>query len=317
MKYDIYFHGGCFDGAASAAMLLWFLRRRGDSYGKFIPLTHPINKKWWRKLSSQKPFAVVDITYHPKAAIWFDHHPTTFIDKKWEKNFKNDQWHQLDTKSPSCAGLIYRHFTKILKIKPPKYIREMARWLDITDGAGFKNVKEALSLKPPAMQIAKSFVDMKPPVSYAKLLILALSKIPLAKVARLKPVRKRFLKHKIGMKKSWPEIKKRLVLKNSVSILYGMSKRLTAARFAPYYFYPKSKYSVRMLKRGKFFILSVGINPWNRPKNQAHIGRYLEKSFANAISAGGHSVAGAISFRTKKESLEAAVKIADYLNKHV
>ena len=317
MKYDIYFHGGCFDGAASAAMLLYFLRLRGDSYGKFIPLTHPVNKKWWRKLKMKNPSAIVDITYHPGAAIWFDHHPTTFIDKKLEKNFRPDLWHELNTKSPSCAGLIYRHLTKKLKTTPPKYIQDLAHWLDITDGAGFKNVKEALSLKPPAMQIAKSFIDLKPPVSYAKLLIFALSKMPLAKVARLKQVRKRFLKHKLGFKKSWPEIKKRLVLKNNVSILYGMSKRLTAARFAPYYFYPKSKYSVRMLRRGKFFILSVGINPWNRPKNQAHIGRYLEKGFINAVSAGGHSVAGAAAFKTEKEALEAASKIADYLNKHV
>ena len=317
MKYDIYFHGGCFDGAASAAMLLWFLRQRGDSYGKFIPLTHPIDKKWWRKFSSKNQFAVVDITYHPKAAIWFDHHPTTFIDKKWEKNFKPDLWHQLDTKSPSCTSLIYRHLIKNFKIRQPQYIAELARWLDITDAAGFKNVKEALSIKPPAMQIAKSFVDLKPPVSYAKLVILALSELPLAKVAKLKGVRKRFLKHKNGIKKSWPEIKKRLVLKDKVAILYGMSKRLTAARFAPYYFYPKSKYSVRMLKRGKFFVLSVGINPWNRPKNQAHIGKYLEKQFTNAAGAGGHSVAGAAAFKTKPEALEAAITIADYLNKHV
>ena len=317
MKYDIYFHGGCFDGAASVATLLYFLRLRGDSYGKFIPLTHPVNKNWWKKLKMKNPSAIVDITHHPLAAIWFDHHPTTFIDKKWEKNFKPDLWHQLNTKSPSCTSLIYRHLTKNFKIRPPKYITELARWLDITDAAGFKNVKEALSLKPPAMQIAKSFVDLKPPASYAKSVILALSESPLAKVAKLKEVRKRFLKHKNGIKKSWPEIKKRLVLKDKVAILYGMSKRLTAARFAPYYFYPESKYSVRILKRGKFFVLSVGINPWNRPKNQAHIGRYLEKSFSNAVSAGGHSVAGAAAFKTKKEALEAVSKIADYLNNHV
>ena len=312
MKYDIYFHGGCFDGVASAAMLLYFLRQRGNSYGKFIPLTHPVNKKWWKKLKMQNHSIITDILYHPKAKIWFDHHPTTFIDKKWEKNFKSDQWHVLNIKSPSCTGLIYRHLTKVLKVRPSKYIKDLAYWLDITDGARFKNVKEALSLKPPAMQIAKSFIDLKPPVSYAKLLILALSKMPLAKVAKLKEVRKRFLKHKRGIKKSWPEIKKRLVLKDKVAILYGMSKRLTAARFAPYYFYPKAKYSIRILKRGKFFVLSVGINPWNRPKNQAHIGKFLAKQYGG----GGHAVAGSASFKKKSDALRETLKIADYLNKH-
>lgn len=312
MKYDIYFHGGCFDGAASAAMLLWFLRQRGDGYGKFIPLTHPVDKKWWKSLKMKRSSAVVDIIYHPKAAIWFDHHPTTFIDKKWEKNFRPDLWHKLDAKSPSCAGLIYRHLTKTLKIKPPKYIKELAHWADYIDRARFKSVKEAMGFKPAALRVAKSFVDKKPPLSYAKLLIKALSEKPLGFVDKLKPVCKRFLKHKRDFKKAMPEIKKRLVLRGKATILYGMQRRLAGARFAPYYFYPKSKYSVRILRRDNKYVLSVGQNPWNPPR-RPRIGQYLEKKYGG----GGHSVAGSATFKTKNEALEAVIKIADYLNKHV
>ena len=322
MRYDIYFHGGCFDGAASAAMLLYFLRLRGDDYGKFIPLTHPINKKWWKKLKPKNQMAIVDIIYHPKAAIWFDHHPTTFIDKKWEKNFKNDKNHVLNDGSPSCTGLIYRHFTKKFppkadkplaeKIGPPKRIKNLAHWADIIDRARFGSAKEAMGFGSAALRIAKSFVDKKPSLDYAKLLIKALSEKPLAFVEKFKPVRTRFLKHKRDLKKSLPEIKKRLVLRGKVVVLYGMEKRLAGARFASYYFYPQAKYSVRILKRDNNYVLSVGQNPWNPPKRPM-IGQYLEKKYGG----GGHSVAGSAAFTKKSDALREALNIADYLNKHV
>ena len=319
MKYDIYFHGNCFDGAASAATLSHFLKLRGDSYGKFIPLTHPVNKKWWRKLKMKSPSAVVDITYHPRAKIWFDHHPTTFIDKRWEKDFKasdikllTSNFKILDTKSPSCTGLIFRHFTKNFEIKAPKHIKELAKWADIIDRARFKNAREAMGFQQAALRIAKSFVDKKPSLSYAKLLIKALSEKSMIFIDKLKPVRIRFLKHKRDFKKSMPEIKKHLVLRGKVTILYGMNKRLAGARFASYYFYPQSKYSVRILKRGNKHVLSVGQNPWNPPRHP-RIGQYLEKKYGG----GGHSVAGSAAFTKKNDALREALNIADYLNKHV
>src|SRR3989344_1206192 len=117
MKYDIYFHANCLDGAASAAVLKYFLNLQGDDFENYVPLKHPVNKNKWKKLKAKNPIAITDILYHPKAAIWFDHHPTSFMDKKWEKRFKPDKWHVLDTKSPSCTGLILRTISRYFKLK--------------------------------------------------------------------------------------------------------------------------------------------------------------------------------------------------------
>lgn len=317
MKYDIYFHGGCFDGVASAAILKYFLNLRGDDFRKYIPMTHPIDKNEWKKNSMKNPSSITDILYHPKAAIWFDHHPTAFMDKKWKKNFRKDKWHAFDISSPSCSGLIYRHFTKYLKIKAPKYIKDLAHWADITDSANFVSPKAAFDMKPPAMQIG-FYLDSADtlPASRQKLLINLLSKKALDKVANQSWLKKDFLKYKKKLEKSLKIMKNKLVFFKNTVFLENLKRELTGTRFAPYYFYPKSNYSIRLSTRGKFYVVSAGLNKWNPPKRQANIGNFLKKNY-NQISAGGHSFAGSASFKTKKEALEAIPKIIAYLNKHV
>lgn len=312
MKYDIYFHGGCFDGVASAAMLLWFLRQRGDSYGKFIPLTHPVNKKWWKSLKMQRPSAITDILYHPKAKIWFDHHPTTFIDKKWEKNFKKDGWHVLDTKSPSCTGLIYRHLTKVLKIKPPKYIKELAYWADILDGKLFllKSPAKVFDFRIPALRVFYS-IHSGETIAYQKTLINALSNYSLEQVARSESVRSRFSKHKAKFKKSLPLFRKSIAVKDNVIVVDDSKNLLRGMKFMEYKYYPKLPYSVRILKRGNIFALDVGENPWHL-SNKVHIGNFLRKNFGG----GGHQYVGGAQFKTKGQALKAAEKTIEYLNKH-
>ncbi len=313
MKYDIYFHGGCFDGVASAAMLLWFLRQRGDSYGKFIPLTHPVNKKWWKSLKMEHPSAIVDILYHPKAKIWFDHHPTTFIDKKWEKNFQPDLWHQLETKSPSCTGLIYRYLTKNFKVKFPKYLKELAYWTDITDRANYKSAKEAFNLKPPAIQLGY-YLDSLSQMSVArhKSLINFLNKESISFVVRKSWIRNGILRFKKRFERSFPKTKEKMTLFGNTVFLENLKRELAGTRYASYYFYPKSNYSMRFTKHGETFVLSVGVNPWHKPKNPARIGQFLEKNYGG----GGHAYAGAAPFKNKKDALAAVEKITAYLNKH-
>lgn len=313
MKYYIYFHGGCFDGVASAAMLLYFLRLQGDEYSKFIPLTHPIDKKWWKNLKMKNPSAIVDISYHPKAAIWFDHHPTAFIEKTWEKKFRGNKWHVLDIKSPSCTGLIYRHLTKVLKVKPPKYISDLVKWADKIDRALFSSPKEAMSLKEPALQVSRSMFERNPPLSYQKYLIHTLSSASLKDISKLPKVKSRFLKYKKEFRKSLPKLRKSIKLIGKVAFADYVGKKLIGMRFAPYYFYPKIHYSMRLIKYGNNFIISAGLNKWNAPKKLANIGKFLEKKYGG----GGHAYAGSASFRTKKEALFEAKKIADYLNMNV
>ncbi len=86
MKYDIYFHND-FDGRASAAVMLAFLRSRGDDIEHYIPIKYDVIPKWIddkflekNKLFKGKhsPAIIVDFPYHPQAAFWFDHHIRPF-----------------------------------------------------------------------------------------------------------------------------------------------------------------------------------------------------------------------------------------------
>src|SRR5271155_4749866 len=109
MLYDIYFHND-FDGRASAAVMLAFLRSRGDDIEHFIPVKYDIipvgTKKQWlddkflekNKLFRGKhnPAIIVDFPYHPQAAFWFDHHLRPFRKPGWEKKFKSDREHRYD-----------------------------------------------------------------------------------------------------------------------------------------------------------------------------------------------------------------------------
>src|SRR5882672_7372494 len=101
MLYDLYFHDD-FDGHAASAVVLAFLRSRGDDAGHFVPVKYDIIPEWLDEdfFNKHKLFkgkrnlaVVVDFPYHPKAAFWFDHHLLPFRKKVWGDKFKPDQSH--------------------------------------------------------------------------------------------------------------------------------------------------------------------------------------------------------------------------------
>lgn len=315
MKYDIYFHGGCFDGAASAAVLLYFLRKRGDGYRNYKPQLYPVNEKKWRAMKLRYPSIIVDYLYHPRAAIWFDHHPTTFIDKRWEKNFRPDEWHCIVAPYPSSTGLLVRHLQKHFGFKPPAHLRELAYWLDIIDSAGFSSSRQLYNFKLPAIQIMTALdyeAKQKLSLSFYKKLIGDLSRYPLKRVAKMTRIRKNCKTYYKLFRKSLPVFKKSMVLRKNTVILDASAPNLVGARFIGFHYHPKAEYGIRIIKSGNNFSLGIGENPWHRPRKKRHIGRFLRKTFGS--SSGGHQYVGAARFRTKSEALQAIEKILKFLN---
>src|SRR3989344_592752 len=161
MKYDIYFHND-FDGRASAAVMLAFFISRGDTVARFLPVDYTIKPHWTKEDFFKKkniaggagnPAVVVDFLYHPGATFWFDHHETTFKQASWEKRFKPDRSHRIDAAYPSCCHLVLDSLVKGFGFKPPSHIRELARWLDVVDGAFYKSARQTIEMKEPALQI--------------------------------------------------------------------------------------------------------------------------------------------------------------------
>jgi hypothetical protein len=258
----------------------------------------------------------LDYLYHPSAAIWFDHHPTAFIDKKWEKNFKPDKWHCFVAPYPSCTGLLVNYLKKHFGFRPPAHIRELARWLNIIDAAAFSSPRQLYNFKLPAIQIMNAIdyeAKQSISLSFYKKFINYLSKFSLKRVARIPRINKNFKIYRRLFRKSVPILKKSMsIRKNTVIIDASSGRNLVGARFIGFYYFPKAEYGIRILKHGKILALGVGENPWNRPKKKRHIGKFLRKTFGS--SSGGHQYVGVSRFKTRSEALKAIEKILKFLN---
>ena len=308
MKYAIYFHGECDDGIASAAVLSYILRQRGDSVSTLVPMSFPRTPTIWKKTRFKKPFAIVDFLYHPDAAIWFDHHPTEFFVTEWKRDFISDDMRMLDATRPSCTGFIVAHARTIGSVLPKRF-SELARWLDIFDAARFKSPKEALRLRYPAEQIHAALSEDNSE-SFQRFLVVQLRDRSLAEVARHPRVRKQFLAYKKKFDRSIAELRTRFVVENGVAFADVSDRSLVGSRFAAFLFYPRLRYVVRLVRHARYEI-SVGSNPWRRPKNGVHIGNLLRERYGG----GGHQYVGGAGFPTKAKALQAAREIVQYLQR--
>src|SRR5271170_6585603 len=170
MNYDISFHND-FDGRASAAIVLAFLRSRGDDIEHYVPIKYDIIPQWLNEKFLEKhkifrdgqrarhnPAIIVDFPFHPQAAFWFDHHIRPFRKPGWEKKFKPDESHRFAPEYRSACHLVYDSLSEGFGWKPPAHLRELVKWLDIIDFANYKSAKQTIEMKEPALQ-ANVFIE--------------------------------------------------------------------------------------------------------------------------------------------------------------
>lgn len=301
MKYDIYFHND-FDGRASAAVFLDFLKTRGDEAGGFFAVDHGDKRALdWEAViaNSKNPVAIFDFYYHPKAVFFFDHHKTTFKNPKWEKSFKATKFRVLKPDYLSCCHLVVDSLRKDFRYKPPKHIREMAKWLDVVDGARYKSPAQTIELKEPALQV-DAYIDAHShegdPIEW---LIKDLSKKSLAGIAKNKAVGKATATLKKKIKAGLDFQRRHLQVYDKVAFV-DLSANIYRVRFGPHYIYPKLTYIITMLKSGSSFRISVGGNPWRRSSCECDLGILVRKRYGG----GGHKYAAGIAgIKSKKEAL--------------
>lgn len=311
MKYDIYFHDD-FDGRASAAVMLSFLHSRGDKIEHFVPVNFDIQDQWLKEgffkkhkffRGKRNPAIVVDFLYHPKAAFWFDHHPTTFKRWDWEKKFRPNKFRNWDPEYPSCCSQVFSKLVKHFGFKPPRHLKELAKWLDIVDGARYKSARQVIEMKEPALQIAE-FIDRESTKSSLAWLIELLAQKSVKKVSRLPKIRKTVGKMHAEMKKARNYCGKTMKIFGKVAVV-DASKNISfreQLRFMPFYLRSDIAYAIRIKKIGKKPAISFGANPWRPRSNKIDIGKFLKEHF----NGGGHKVVGGAEFRNRK-ALEKAV----------
>jgi oligoribonuclease NrnB/cAMP/cGMP phosphodiesterase (DHH superfamily) len=312
MIYDIYFHND-FDGRASAAVMLAFLRSRGDDIEKYIAMTYGKEQDWYKEsfFKNGNPAIVVDFTYHPKATWWFDHHATTFKKAEWQKQFKPDKQHHLDPKYPSCCGLVYNALKKDFNWKPAKHFAAFVKSADIIDGARYHSAKETVQMTDPAIQMNSFIEGLLHTTHEDKLVIELMSKQPLKDVIRHPAIAKAIGRLKAKTKKSLVFYRKNIqVFKRSTFINLDRDPLRGLLRFAPYYCVPKSNFSFRMRPKWNLWYLGISANPWNLPKFKIDLGAIMK-----TYGGGGHAKVAAAEFPTKEAALEAFRKINIALNK--
>jgi hypothetical protein len=314
VDYHLYFHSD-FDGVASGAVMLNFLKGRGDNIVSFTPVDYsPELKKKWANFRFKRPFIIVDFLYHPKASWWFDHHRTSFINKKWRLAFKNDKNHAFGPTEKSACNLMARRLKNEFGFRPPKLIAELIRWATLIDGALYKSAEEALEGKQPALKLARTmdpnFVG-KALARYFEAIIKSLATKPIAKAILIPAVKKeiqRLEKNNAKVKKALDKIS---TVAAKVVFLDGTKAGVELSNYSGYYFYPKIDYTLTLEFYGNYYHLTVGKNPWKKIPARVHIGKMLNK-----YGGGGHETVGGAERKTKREILKIAEEIIEYLNRH-
>ena len=312
MKYDIYFHND-FDGRACAAVMLSFLRSRGDSIKRYVAMTYGKESAWYDEhfFDGGNPAIVVDFTYHPKAAWWFDHHASTFKKPEWQSRFREDKQHHLAPEYPSCCGLVYHALQRDFGWNPPRHFAQFVKSADMIDGARYPSARQTIEIKTPGLKMNAFIEGLPHSAKEDKLIIELMAKQPLAEVVKNPVIAKALTRIKKKIAKSLAFHRKNIQISNRTTFINLEADPLNGLlRYAPYYLYPKSNFSIRMRPKGKLWYLGVAMNPWKHPARDIDLGALMKQ-----YHGGGHKGIGATEFHSKKEALKVAQKIGALLNR--
>ncbi|HEY4507105.1 MAG TPA: hypothetical protein VJH71_03065 [Candidatus Paceibacterota bacterium] len=314
MKYHLYFHEDL-DGAASGAVMLNFLRGRGEDIASYNPLEYNVKlgRKWIR-YAFKKPFILVDFRYHPKADWWFDHHDTSFdkpADKNWKKSYKNDKTHLSNPLFKSCCSMIVYHLKKNYSYRPPKYILELAKEVDFVDAADFKNPKEAVSCRKSILKLT-ALMDNTGYMVQGANLVKALADYKISEIISRPSLKKKIAKYIKDTNITLKAVRDNSKLYGDLAAVVDASNiKGSVFHMLVYAVYPKPKYSIIIKKVDVGYKLGVGVNRWVKKMGQADISKLMSK-----YGGGGHKTVGGLERSSKKEIMQIVEEIIEYLNKN-
>lgn len=324
MTYDLYFHDD-FDGRASAAVICDFLEKTGTGrIAAFVPVSYPIPHGWLTPEFFEKPNAlggagnpaiVVDYRYSPQAIFWFDHHPTTFATPELRKYFYQTRRHNWDASYASCCHQILDHLSRHFDYRPSAAMRELARWLDVIDGANYRSPRQTVFPRDPAIKIDR-YIDACGTTKQAKLtwLIRALGRMPLAQIADDSRIAS-FTKRMAPLIDRSLLFYRRHLSRPHAQIGFIDLTGLTTVelRYGAYFIHPSLMYMVAIKNRpGKMgFHISVGVNPWKRARLSFHIGKLMSR-----FGGGGHARVGACEVSGYERAKKIAADIIDFIATH-
>jgi len=287
----IYYHANCFDGAASAGLLLHFLSTQTECSGHELHPVSYVANGTWGKTELRQPALVVDFLYHPDAAAWWDHHPTAFSQEHHEASYSGRprslfRWEQ---EMRSCALLIREHFASYFGYSFPDH-ESLVAWATKIDSAQYASPEEAIDSAEPALQINRSLSGA--PSELNNLIVERMALGELSKIAQLASVQDRFRSRQREVLHGLDVVKDALELLDDVAVYDVEAGDTIVDRFAPYYYYPHALFSVgRVVGPRNVRILTMR-NPWSDDDlDYPNLGEFCER-----FGGGGHKRVGAIVF---------------------
>ena len=259
----LYFHSPCFDGIASAVLCWDFFEQRGDArIVHFHPVGYEQRDRWLSKPLPSRS-AVVDFLFHPDAMFWVDHHQTTFLTSAARETFESNNsrdW-AYDDQASSCAILLRKFLRKAFRYRNPKY-DALVGWANRIDSATYRDVRQAVLAPTPALQISLSLANAD--AAYCERLVRQLKAHSVSSVARSPHVQKRVREAKASLWEGLKQFEKTARLEDGIVVFDVDANKTQISRYAPYYFFPKARYSVGLMRLGGSAKITAMRNPWKR-----------------------------------------------------
>jgi hypothetical protein len=319
MKLEVLYHGNCFDGCASAALLSRFLRERSEgklTTTRYVALTHGMGSPFGADAFSGDVNACVDFRFSPSPKLdwWFDHHASAFPTPEDRAVFERDASGQKfwDPGAPSCTGFIARTLAGRFGWGA-EGLSDLVRWADVIDAAAFESPAQAVELAEPALRIMTLLEATRDPELPTRIIGAMAEGSPLAAIVAerwasepLAPILERH-------RKAIDVVRGRAKLEDGV-VTFDLSDTgiESANKFLSYFLFPAAAYTVVVTRDAKRSKVSVGSNPWSRPARPHDISKLCER-----YGGGGHPVVGAVSLPPEKlvDAQRVAAEIAAILRK--
>jgi len=298
MRVIVATHGNCLDGLASAVLYTNLLRHvepRVSAFEYKTCIYGPEPVPFGPRLLDGAINAILDYKFYagPELTWYFDHHATAFSDENEESVFRDrisSGRYYFDSTSPSCAGLIGRVSTEKFGL-PLNHLEVLVEYADSVDSAQYKSPIEALdrsTARAKFLAVVEHFGDAEFVTKMApKLLDLPLDEVAesaeiVQSYATIERQQQEFLSHV-----------RRCSEDRGAVVVSDVSDREheTFTKFASYFLFPHSTYSVLLGRIPGALKISVGFNPWGPRQRQHDLGSICRK-----FGGGGHSVVGGVAF---------------------
>ena len=295
--FTIAYHGHCFDGMCSAAVLTRLIRaQEGDDVaftyrgldhqpgGSFVP----------EAVLDGEQNAVVDFRYttSPRLTWFFDHHQSGIVGPEERASFDADTSGRkfFDPTYGSCCKLIADVARERFGLAFPE-LDALVGWADVIDAARFPSAAMPVELRESALRLM-TVVEVHGSDSFLAPRIERLSRgatldelaADADVAARLAPL---LVQHDetLGLIRDRARIESGVVLFDLVGV--GGDRY---NKFIPYWLFPEARYCVAVTAGKQRAKVSVGSNPW-APVPRTHD----ISAICARYGGGGHPVVGAVS----------------------